>query len=92
MVTTNGSTNHSSEHMITLNIHLAREKLPHSMQFDVQMLIGDICENIQQYLPIKFDHDASEYGLFINDIQHSSRSYWLDPTKTLNYYFLKNGV
>jgi hypothetical protein len=35
---------------------------------------------------------ASEYGLFINDGQHSSRSYWLDPTKTLNYYVLKNGV
>jgi len=92
MVTTNGSTTNTTEHMITLNIHIPREKNPHSMQFDVQMLIGDICENIQQYLPIKFDHDASEYGLFVNDLQQSSRSYWLDPTKTLNYYPLKNQV
>ncbi len=92
MVTTNGPTTNTTEHMITLNIHIPREKNPHSMQFDVQMLIGDICENIQQYLPIKFDHDASEYGLFINDLQQSSRSYWLDPTKTLNYYLLKNHV
>jgi len=92
MVTTNGSTDNPTGHMITLNIHIPREKNAHSMQFDFQILIGDICENIQQYLPIKFDHDPSEYGLFFNDIQQSLRSYWLDPTKTLNYYPLKNGV
>ena len=78
--------------MITLNVYIPREKTHHSIQFDVQMLIGDICQNIQHYLPIKLDHDASEYGLFINDIQYSSKSYWFDPTKTLNYYVLKNGV
>jgi len=34
----------------------------------------------------------SDYGLFINDVQHSSRSYWLDPSRTLNYYPIKAGV
>ncbi len=89
VITPNGST---SGQMITLNIHLPREKIHHAMQFDVQMLIGDIIQHIQQYLPIKLDQDASEYGLFMNDTQHFSRSYWLDPTKTLNYYLLKTGV
>jgi hypothetical protein len=78
--------------MITLNIHFPRDKNVHSMQFDLQILIGDLCQSIEQCLPIKLDHDASEYGLFIDDHQHSSRSYWLDPSKTLNYYALKNEV
>ncbi|CAF4681847.1 unnamed protein product [Rotaria sp. Silwood1] len=95
MVKNNSSTimngnNHTSEHMITLNIHIPHDNIIHSMQFDIQMLISDICYNIQQHLLVTSDHDPSEYGLFINDAQHSSRSYWLDPTKTLDYYVLKN--
>ncbi|CAF3755907.1 unnamed protein product [Rotaria sordida] len=95
MIKNNNSTimngnNHTSEHMITLNIHIPHDNIVHSMQFDVQMLISDICYNIQQHLLMTIDHDPSEYGLFINDTQQSSRSYWLDPTKTLNYYVLKN--
>ncbi|CAF2824008.1 unnamed protein product [Rotaria sp. Silwood2] len=95
MVKNNSSTimngnNHTSEHMITLNIHIPHDNVIHSMQFDIQMLINDICYNIQQHLLMTIDHDLSEYGLFINDAQHSVRSYWLDPTKTLNYYALKN--
>ncbi|CAF1239126.1 unnamed protein product, partial [Adineta ricciae] len=87
----NGESHQQSGHMMTLNIHIPRDSSVHSMQFDVQMLISDIIHNIQQYLPLVVDHDLSEYGLIVNDIQHSSRSYWLDPTKILNYYPLKNG-
>lgn len=89
VTTTNGS---SSTHRITLNIRLPGEKNVHPMQFDQQILIADLCQNIEQYLPIKHDHDASEYGLFIPDNQHPSRSYWFDSNKTLNYYLLKNEV
>ena len=92
VTTTNGSTNHARGHMITLNIRLPRDKNVHSMQFDLQILIGDICQTIEQCLPIKQDHDPSEYGLFIDDPQHPARSYWLDSSKTLNYYTLKNEV
>ncbi|CAF1156243.1 unnamed protein product [Adineta steineri] len=91
LTTINGDNHNMSGHMITLNIHIPRDSSVHSMQFDVQMLISDLIHNIQQYLPLTFDHDSSEYGLFVNDTQHSTRSYWLDPTKILNYYLLKNG-
>lgn len=89
MVTT---TNGSTTQRITLNIRLPGEKNLRPLQFDQQILIADLCQTIEQYLPIKHDHDALEYGLFIPDHQHSSRSYWLDPSKTLNYYLLKNEV
>ncbi len=115
MVINNGKTtmngnNNNSGHMITLNIHLPRDKTPHSMEFDIQMLISDVYYHIQQHLPITVDHEckkeknrseffkrknlflASEYGLFINDLQNLSKSYWLDASRTLNYYPLKNGV
>jgi hypothetical protein len=119
MVANKGSTiingNANSGHMITLNIHVPRDKIVQPMQFDVQMLIGDICRSIQGHLPITIDQDRkkkkkqtilflfrrylksflyleAEYGLFINDGQYSSRSYWLDPSRTLNYYALKTGV
>ncbi|CAF3354839.1 unnamed protein product [Rotaria socialis] len=96
MVKTNGSrivngNDRANDHMITLNIHIPHDNVVHSMQFDVQMLISDICHNIQQHLLITIDHELSEYGLFINDTQHTLRSYWLDPSKTLIYYALKNG-
>lgn len=89
VTTTNGG---ESTHRITLNIRLPGEKNVHPMQCAQQLFIADFCQNIEQYLPIKHDHDASEYGLFIADHQHPSRSYWLDPSKTLNYYLLKNEV
>ncbi|UJR28105.1 hypothetical protein I4U23_009360 [Adineta vaga] len=94
MVANNGTTtingNVSSGHMVTLNIHVPRDKIVQPMQFDVQMFIGDICRSIQGHLPITYDHDLSEYGL-VNDGLHTSRSYWLDPSRTLNYYALKSG-
>ncbi|CAF0858226.1 unnamed protein product [Rotaria sordida] len=95
MVAGNGSTtvngNIISGHMITLNIHVPHNNIIQPMQFDVQMLVGDICRSIQGHLPITIGHDQSEFGLFVNDIQHSSRSYWLDPSRTLSYYSLKTG-
>ncbi|CAF0901956.1 unnamed protein product [Adineta ricciae] len=95
MVANNGTTtingNVSSGHMITLNVHVPRDKIVQPMQFDVQMLIGDICRSIQGHLPITYDHDLSEYGLFLNDGLHISRSYWLDPARTMSYYGLKSG-
>lgn len=39
-----------------------------------------------------FDLLASEFGLFANDVQHPSRSYWLDPSRALSFYALKTGV
>jgi hypothetical protein len=49
--------NGNSGHMITLNIHIPRDKIFHSIQFDVQLLISDICHHIQEHLPITIDHD-----------------------------------
>ncbi|CAF4735686.1 unnamed protein product [Rotaria sp. Silwood1] len=77
--------------MITLNIHVPHDNIIQPMQFDVQMLIGDICRSIQGHLPITFGHDQSEFGLFVNDVQYPSRSYWLDSSRTLSYYSLKTG-
>jgi hypothetical protein len=97
-----------SGHLITLNIHVPRDNINQPMQFDVQMFIGDIIRSIQGHLPITIDQDRktkeekktltknkfleSDYGLFMNDVQHPSRSYWLDPSRTLNYYPIKAGV
>jgi hypothetical protein len=115
MVANKGSTiingNINSGYMITLNIHVPRDNIIQPMQFDVQMLIGDLCRSIQGHLPITNEYDRkknkkteilnmkmnnlfveADYGLFVNDVQHSSRSYWLDPSRTLNYYGLKTGV
>jgi len=49
--------NLSSGQMITLNIHVPRDKIAQPMQFDVQMYIGDIIRSIQGHLPITIDHD-----------------------------------
>lgn len=115
MVANNGSTlingNIHSGHMITLNIHVPHDNINQPMQFDVQMLIGDVYRSIQGHLPIRIEHDRkrreenkfffvlqknffieADYGLFVKDIQYPSRSYWLDPLRTLSYYPLKAGV
>ncbi|CAF3837471.1 unnamed protein product [Rotaria magnacalcarata] len=95
MVASNGSSvingNAISGHMITLNIHVPHDNIIQPMQFDVQMLVGDVCRSIQGHLPITINHDPSEFGLFVNDVQHPSRSYWLDSSRPLNYYALKTG-
>ncbi|CAF3470464.1 unnamed protein product [Rotaria socialis] len=95
MVASNGSSvingNVIGGHMITLNIHVPHDNIIQPMQFDVQMLVGDVCRSIQGHLPITINHDPSEFGLFVNDVQHPSRSYWLDSSRPLNYYALKTG-
>jgi len=61
MVANNGSTiingNINSGHMITLNIYVPRNNIKQPMQFDFQMLIGDICRSIPGHLPITIEHD-----------------------------------
>jgi hypothetical protein len=59
--------NNISGHMITLNIHVPRDNIIQPMQFDVQMLIGDVCHSIQGHLPITIDHDRME-KIFDDDL------------------------
>lgn len=54
---------HTNEHMITLNIRIPHDNMVHSMQFDVQMSISDICHNIQQHLMTTVDHDRKKNDL-----------------------------
>jgi hypothetical protein len=71
MVANNGSIivngNLPSGHMITLNIHVPQDNITQPMQFDVQMLIGDVCHSIQGHLPITIDHDRME-KIFDDDL------------------------
>jgi hypothetical protein len=53
-----------SGHMITLNVHVPRDNIIQPMQFDIQMLIGDICRSIQGHLPITIDHDRKKKNYF----------------------------
>jgi hypothetical protein len=55
MMPSNG--NRSSGHLMTLNIHVPRNNLSHTMQFDVQMFIGEVCRAIQEHLALPMDHD-----------------------------------
>lgn len=61
MVANNGSTisngNRHSGQLITLNIHCPQTNLIQSMQFDVQMFIGEICQTIHQHLSLPIDQD-----------------------------------
>ena len=63
-MTTMSSNNNNSGHMITLNIHLPRDKTLHSMEFDIQMLISDVYYHIQQHLPITVDHECKKIPKF----------------------------
>jgi len=64
MVANKGSTiingNINRGQMITLNIHVPRDNINQPMQFDVQMLIGDICRSIQGHLPIANEYDRKK--------------------------------
>lgn len=64
MVASNGSTiingNIVPEHMITLNIHVPSDNIIQPMQFDVQMLVGDVCRSIQGHLPIIINQDRKK--------------------------------
>ena len=44
-------------HIITLNIYVPNDNIIQSMQFDNQMLIADICRNIQKHLSFTIAHD-----------------------------------
>ncbi len=65
MVANNGLNIINSGHMVTLNIHVPRDKFSQPMQFDVQMLIGDVCRSIQGHLPITIDHDRKQKQHFV---------------------------
>ena len=57
----NASAMSANGHMITLNIRIPRDTHFHSMQFDAQMLIADLCQSIQDHLPVANDHDRKPH-------------------------------
>jgi len=78
MVANKGSTiingNINSGYIITLNIHVPRDNIIQSMQFDVQMLIGDVFRSIQGHLPITNEHDRKNKGK--DNIKYESRIFY----------------
>ena len=90
----------STVHSMQFDVQMLINDISHNIQQHLLMTIDhDRKKDILVFLfllmfesMIFHNVSASEYGLFINDEQYSSRSYWLDPTKTLSYYALKNGV
>ena len=57
-----------------------------------QTTVLDACAQIRSRLTeIKSLGNAKQYGLFLTD-EDPKKGVWLDPTKTLEHYLLRNNV
>ncbi|XP_050433200.1 talin-1 [Adelges cooleyi] len=72
---------------LSLRIRLVGDGVTKTMQFDQSTLVSDVCLQIGG--KASQDH-LSEYTLFLAD-EDSRKGIYLEPTRSLEYYILRNG-
>uniref|UniRef100_UPI00358E49C6 talin-2-like n=1 Tax=Myxine glutinosa TaxID=7769 RepID=UPI00358E49C6 len=75
---------------LSLKICILHCNVVKTMQFEPSMVIHDACGIIQERAQEAQDGRASEYGLFLAD-EDPKKGIWLDSSRTLDHYMLRNG-
>uniref|UniRef100_A0A8C4QNG4 Talin 2 n=1 Tax=Eptatretus burgeri TaxID=7764 RepID=A0A8C4QNG4_EPTBU len=75
---------------LSLKICIRHCNVVKTMQFEPSMVIQDACCIIQERVQEAQDGRASEYGLFLAD-EDPKKGIWLDSSRTLDHYMLRNG-
>ncbi|CAI9742944.1 talin-1-like isoform X1 [Octopus vulgaris] len=77
---------------LSLKISVVGSNVVKTMQFDPSTIVFDACHIIREKIAdaIGNDKKPAEYGLFLAD-DDPKKGTWLEPSKSLEYFLLRNG-
>ncbi|CAH2056203.1 unnamed protein product, partial [Iphiclides podalirius] len=84
---------HSLSKMATLSLKISLEggKVVKTIQFDPSTTVYDACRIIREKILEASASDPKEYGLFLASEEDNKKGIWLEASRSLDYYMLRNG-
>ncbi|OWR51194.1 Talin-1 [Danaus plexippus plexippus] len=76
---------------LSLKISLEGGKVVKTIQFEPSTSVYDACRIIREKILEANDNDPKEYGLFLASEEDNKKGIWLEATRSLDYYMLRNG-
>ncbi|GBP64325.1 Talin-2 [Eumeta japonica] len=76
---------------LSLKISLNQGEVVKTMQFDPSTTVYDACKIIREKILEASTGDPKDYGLFLTSDEDTKKGIWLEPSRTLDYYILRNG-
>ncbi|XP_063370870.1 talin-1 [Cydia amplana] len=76
---------------LSLKISLEGGKVVKTIQFDPSTTIYDACRIIREKILEASSGDPKEYGLFLASEEDNKKGIWLEASRSLDYYMLRNG-
>ncbi|CAG4965792.1 unnamed protein product [Colias eurytheme] len=76
---------------LSLKISIEGGKVVKTIQFDPTSTVYDACRIIREKILEANTSDAKEYGLFLASEEDNKKGIWLEASRSLDYYMLRNG-
>ncbi|CAK1592968.1 unnamed protein product [Parnassius mnemosyne] len=76
---------------LSLKISLEGGKVVKTIQFDPSTTVYDACRIIREKILEASSSDPKEYGLFLASEEDNKKGIWLEASRSLDYYMLRNG-
>ncbi|XP_049882478.1 talin-1 isoform X7 [Pectinophora gossypiella] len=76
---------------LSLKISLEGGKVVKTIQFDPTTTVYDACRIIREKILEASSSDPKEYGLFLPSEEDNKKGIWLEASRSLDYYMLRNG-
>ncbi|XP_041983955.1 talin-1 isoform X9 [Aricia agestis] len=76
---------------LSLKISLEGGKVVKTIQFDPSTTVYDACRIIREKILEANSNDPKEYGLFLASEEDNKKGIWLEASRSLDYYMLRNG-
>ncbi|XP_026325409.1 talin-2-like [Hyposmocoma kahamanoa] len=76
---------------LSLKISLEGGKVVKTIQFEPSTTVYDACRIIREKILEANSNDSKEYGLFLASEEDPKKGIWLEASRSLDYYMLRNG-
>ncbi|KAJ8706954.1 hypothetical protein PYW08_011088 [Mythimna loreyi] len=76
---------------LSLKISIDGGKVVKTIQFDPSTTVYDACRIIREKILEASSGDPKEYGLFLASEEDNKKGIWLEASRSLDYYMLRNG-
>ncbi|XP_028167577.1 talin-1 isoform X13 [Ostrinia furnacalis] len=76
---------------LSLKISLNSGQVVKTIQFDPATTVYDACRAIREKIQEAHESEPKEFGLFLASEEDPKKGIWLEPSRSLDYYMLRNG-
>ncbi|KAL0809871.1 hypothetical protein ABMA28_011355 [Loxostege sticticalis] len=76
---------------LSLKISLGGGQVVKTIQFDPSTTVYDACRAIREKIQEAHESEPKEFGLFLASEEDPKKGIWLEASRSLDYYMLRNG-